>query len=59
MDVKIENAAWDAMSYEEKNHLLLLQQKEILDKFLARGAISRAQHDRSLSVLTGRTEEAT
>ena len=32
MDVKIENAAWDAMSYEEKNHLLLLQQKEILDK---------------------------
>ena len=52
MDVCIENAAWDAMSHAEKNHQLFLRQKEILDMFLIRGAISQAQHDRSLHDLT-------
>ena len=49
MDVTIDNPAWDAMSHQEKNHQLFLRQKEILEQFLARGAISKAQHDRSLS----------
>ncbi len=48
MDVTIENAAWDAMSHREKNHELYLRQKSMLDLFLERGAISRAQHDKSL-----------
>ena len=52
MDVKIEDAAWDAMSHEEKNHQLYLKQKQTLDMFLERGAISQAQHDKSLHDLT-------
>ena len=57
MDVTIENPAWDAMSHQEKNHQLFLQQKEILELFLARGAISKAQHDRSLSEMRVRMGE--
>ena len=52
MDVKIEDTAWDAMSHEEKNHQLFLKQKQMLDMFLERGAISPAQHDKSLHDLT-------
>ena len=48
MDVKIEDTAWDAMSHEEKNHQLYMKQKQMLDMFLERGAISQAQHDKSL-----------
>ncbi len=51
MDFCIENPAWDAMSLNEKNKQLFLEQKELLKKFLERGAISQAEHDRSLSVL--------
>lgn len=52
MDVKIENAAWDAMSHAEKNHQLYLNQKGMLDMFLERGAITQSQHDKSLHDLT-------
>ena len=48
MDVSIENKEWEMMSHEEKNHQLFLKQKETLALFLERGAISQAQHDRSL-----------
>jgi hypothetical protein len=48
MDVTIDNAAWEAMSHEEKNHRLFQKQKEMLGMFLERGAITRAQHDQSL-----------
>ena len=40
MDVTIENAAWEAMSHEEKNHQLFLKQRQMLDMFLERGAIT-------------------
>ena len=43
-----ENTEWSSLSYEEKNRLLFLRQKKTLDIFLERGAISRAQHDKSL-----------
>ncbi len=33
---------------DDKNRLLFLQQKETLDLFLERGAISQADHDKSL-----------
>ena len=33
---------------EEKNRQLVLRQKKMLDMFLERGAISQAQHDKSL-----------
>ena len=51
MDVKIENSAWDHLSYAEKNKQLFLKQKQTLDMFLERGAISKAQHDKSLQDL--------
>ena len=44
----LEKADWSLLTYEEKNRLLFLRQKETLDMFLERGAISQAQHDKSL-----------
>ena len=43
-----ENKAWDHLTYREKNHRLFLEQKETLDRFLETGAITKAQHDKSL-----------
>ena len=48
MDVNIENSAWDKLPYAEKNKRLFLKQKRTLEMFLERGAISKAQHDKSL-----------
>ena len=44
----IENVDCSSLSYEEKNRLLFQRQKKTLDMFLERGAISQAQHDKSL-----------
>lgn len=44
--------AWDKLSYEEKNHVLYERQKALLDLFLEKNAISKAQHDKSLHDLT-------
>ena len=46
MDVEIKE--WTALSYAEENHHLFLKQKALLDGFLEHGAISQAQHDKSL-----------
>ena len=43
-----ESADWCSLSYGEKNRQIFLRQKETLDMFLERGAISEAQHDKSL-----------
>ena len=48
MDCSKENQNWDSLSYVEKNHQLNLKQKALLDQFLEKGAISQAQHDKSL-----------
>ena len=50
--MEAENNNWSALSYEEKNHQLFLKQKALLDGFLERGAISKAQHDKSLHDLS-------
>ena len=42
---------WENLSPEEKLHQLYLQQKETLDTLLAHGAITQAQHDKSLGDL--------
>lgn len=42
----------DTMTAEEKKRDLYLRQKELLDMFLEHGAISQAQHDKSLRDLT-------
>ena len=57
MGHEIENEKWASLSYEEKNHQLFLKQKAMLDGFLEHGAISRAQHDKSLHDLIEKTGE--
>jgi len=47
-----ENREWSSLAYNEKNEMLFWKQKETLDIFLKRGAISQAQHDKSLHDLT-------
>lgn len=51
----IENVDWSSLSYEEKNRILFQRQKKTLDMFLERGAISQAQHDKSLNDLIEKT----
>lgn len=48
MDVYDETTAWSSLNYKEKNWVLFLRQKTTLDTFLNHGAISQAQHDKSL-----------
>ncbi|MBQ8840009.1 MAG: hypothetical protein IJ004_01595 [Clostridia bacterium] len=38
---------WQSLSAEEKKLQLFLSQKSTLDSFLERGAISKAQYDKS------------
>ena len=56
MDVNIKNSAWDHLTYAEKNKQLFLKQKRTLEMFLERGAISKAQHDKSLHDLIEKME---
>ncbi|MBQ6000208.1 MAG: hypothetical protein IJL15_01595 [Clostridia bacterium] len=57
MEHLTESEKWASLSYEEKNHQLFLKQKELLDGFLEHGAISQAQHDKSLHDLTEKMGE--
>ena len=43
---------WEEMTPEEKKIQLYIKQKNMLDSFLARNAISKAQYDKSLGDLT-------
>ena len=47
---------WDALSYAKKNRVLYERQKKMLEEFLERGAISRAQYEKSLHDLTEKME---
>ena len=58
MDIDIEDEEWSSLSYEEKNHQLYLRQKALLDQFLEKGAISQAQHDKSLHDLREKMHES-
>ena len=42
---------WDSMTPEEKKQELFRRQKRMLDLFLERNAISKAQYDKSLGDL--------
>lgn len=42
-----EQADWTKLTAEEKKRQLFLNQKKTLDSFLARGAISQKQYDKS------------
>ena len=45
------NVEWEQMSREEKHQQLFLKQKNTLDLFLERNAISKEQYDKSLGDL--------
>lgn len=44
----LDMADWASFSHEEKNRFLFFRQKQMLDMFMEHGAISQAQHDKSL-----------
>ena len=44
--------AWDSLSHEQKNRVLYERQKAMLEQFLERGTISKAQYEKSLHDLT-------
>ena len=46
------NAAWETLTPEEKRRALYDRQVALLDTFLEHGAITQAQHDKSLHDLT-------
>ena len=46
------NAAWEALTPEEKRRALYDRQVAMLANFLEHGAISQEQHDKSLHDLT-------
>lgn len=48
----MEQYEWEQLSPEQKKIQLYLEQKKTLETFLAHGAISRAQFDKSLTDLT-------
>ena len=48
----ISQEQWESLSPEEKKKELYKKQKATLDMFLERGAITQAQHDKSLDDLT-------
>jgi hypothetical protein len=48
----MEQYEWEKLSPEQKKVQLYLEQKKTLEAFLERGAISKAQFDKSLSDLT-------
>ena len=43
---------WEMMTPEQKKKQLFWDQKELLDKFLARHAISQSQYEKSLTYMT-------
>jgi len=56
MKFTIEDSSWNRLSHEEKNRELFQRQKQLLDGFLERGAITQAQHDKSLHDLREKME---
>ena len=49
--MNLEKKEWARLSPEEKKQQLFLNQKNTLDLFLERGAISQAQYEKSLGDL--------
>ncbi len=49
---------WESLSHAEKNHVLYLRQKALLETFLEKRAISKEQYEKSLHDLTEKMGEA-
>lgn len=54
--MKSNEIDWQSLSPDEKKKQLFIRQKELLDMFLERNAISQQQHDKSLRDLTDKME---
>lgn len=50
--MRLDQAEWEHLTSAEKKQELYLRQKDVLSKFLERGAISRSQYEKSLGDLT-------
>ena len=50
--------AWETLSHTEKNHILYLRQKALLETFLEKRALSKEQYEKSLHDLTEKMGEA-
>lgn len=50
----MESTEWSLLPDAEKKRQLYLHQKDVLDKFLERGAISRQQYEKSLNDMTAK-----
>jgi hypothetical protein len=57
METIMDQKDWEALSHEEKNHELYLKQKELLEAFFARRAISKEQYEESLHDLAEKMGE--
>ena len=57
MTLEEKQTVWEKLSREEKNHQLYLKQKVLLETFLEKGAISKAQFEKSLHDLTEKMGE--
>ena len=44
----ISDEEWKGLTHDQKNHELFLREKEMMDVLLEHGAITQAQHDKSL-----------
>ena len=58
MEFTHTETVWDGLTRAEKNHRLFLQQRKMLDTIWEHGAISKAQHDKSLHDLAEKMGEA-
>lgn len=54
MSVHLDTEEWESLSYDEKNRRLFIKQKQLLDAFFSRHAISKTQYDEGLKYLTSR-----
>ena len=54
--ISTEQIEWEKLSPEEKKKQLFLKQKNLLDTFLERNAISQAQYDKSLGDLINKMD---
>ena len=54
----IAQEIWETLSHAEKNHILFLRQKALLETFLEKRAISKEQYEKSLHDLTEKMGEA-
>ncbi|MDO5137890.1 MAG: hypothetical protein Q4D71_05440 [Oscillospiraceae bacterium] len=54
-DIQKEEKNWEELSYDEKNEQLYQNEKQLLEMFRTRGAISQWQYEKSLHDLIEKT----